>query len=1253
MKTKHFLLSLCGALLAPAIPLGALSLSSHPQTAMERFSSTFRPISSMEDTVGYHPLPAIPLPGSQKHQQAGKKQIESVPTIYGSIISSKAGDDGSAANGKGMWTFNAGGPVKRLNTNGNAQYGGAPLDNGSYYAVMRSGSRYYIDKFTISTWKRATHTSLSSTQIAASDVAYDPTSGWVYGCFYNDAANGYVFGRADYTTRKREIIKPLSVGYNAVMVDAAGQVYAIDMNGMLMKVDKTSGETTNIGATNVLPQYVSSGTIDLNTGRCYWCVNPADGKSYLYEIDLATGQATLLHQFVHSDEFCGIYVPENAPAAAAPAAPSNLAANFSAGSLTGSISFTLPTTTTDGSTLEGSIEYTVWIDGIAHTTAQGAAGAEITLPITLSAAGIHTAVVRCSNSAGAGKRVRIKTFAGNDTPKAPAPKLQRSGNAFTISWAKVTGSVNGGYMDADRVTYRITRLPDNVVVAESCSDTTFTDPVAPTPGRVIAYRYSVSASFEGNTGAAGITAPYPLGEISAPWSEGFDNADALDNFLILDSNNDGVTWKYSASMSSAYITNASVKHDDWLITAAIRMEKGVNYKLAFEAMASFNEERIEVRMGSSTNPSEMTTVLVEPTVLEADMSLKPSVPEFTVPESGLYYIGWHAISDANAFYMYLDNITLTDDANHDIEAITPPYLQTFDESASLKDFTIIDGNNDGYMWNIDRNEARVLDGADLNDWLISPPMNLKAGNRYEVSLLAHSYITSTNEAYLELRVGTSANVDSLATVLIPAVTLTSATDPVKLAKYFAPDKDGKYYIAMHATGHNGVYVDNFRVASPVTAASPGMPADAKITPAPYGELRATVSFKAPTLTVDGSALSSLDKIEVLMNDSVVNTFNAPQPGAELQCDVTVETSGVHDFAITAYNSAGAGIPAELSEYIGVNIPSYPTNVVMTEEGNTGKVTLTWKAPATDINGNPIRPTGITYIVADVINGQSALLARDITDTTFSVQAISPDAAQQFKTYCVFASNAAGISQGCYSNSAPVGKPYTVPYQESFPNGTSSHLAVTQVLQPQGAWNTFNDTFFNDVTSQDNDNGFCGFISQNAGAAGVFFTGKINLGDFTKPELVFYTYNPYADNTNELLVQLLDNSGNAHTLLSKQMSQIGQQGWNKVKVSLKPYENQTIRLALATICKSYGSSLFDNFVIDNTLGTEEIELTGVTVGTRPGTIDIAGTDGRIVTVTDIQGCVRFNAAVAESTSVQVESGIYIVRVDDFTCKVAVK
>ncbi len=1259
--SKWFLILSATALITPAIAsLHSQTLQGlHPErpTSETRLNTQFQPLTSAEDLEGIHPIATVAVAGSVIIPAATPRQIASVPVIYGSVISSKAGADGSAANSKGMYSFDGTGNMTRLNTNGNAQYGGASMDNGYYYAITRSGTKTYIDKFLISTWKRSSHTSLTGTKaiaIKASDVAYDPTSDMVYGCFYNDAGDGYVFGRADYITRKREAIKPLSMSYNAVMVSPEGQVYAIDMTGTLYKVDKSTGETTTVGHTGVTPQYVTSGIIDPNTGRCFWTVVPASGKSYLYEVDLSTAQTTLIHEFAHSDEICGLYIPENAPAAEAPAAVSNLTTTFTEGALVGSVNFTLPTTTTGNGTLAGEIQYTLWIDGVIHTATKGNTGAEVTIPVTLPKAGNHTIVVRCDNTAGKGKRAKAKIFAGNDTPKAPTPTLTRGDKTFTISWAPVTASVNGGYIDTERLTYNVTRLPDNVLVGENITTTSFTDTVLPTPGRVIAYKYSVTATFEGNCGAAGETAPYPLGEIEAPWSEGFDNADALNNFIILDSNDDGVTWKYSSSMSSAYIISSSSKHDDWLITAAIRLQKGVNYKLAFEAMASFNPERIEVKMGKSPEPSAMTTTLVAATDLEANFSFNPNVPEFTVPESGLYYIGWHAISDANSFYLYLDNITLTDDANHDVDAITPPYLETFNESASLKNFTIVDANNDGFLWNIDNGEARVLNSETMNDWLISPPITMTAGNNYEISLYAHSYRDTGSPGQLEVLIGHKASHTEMDTVIIPVSNFNDPDVPVRLSNYYKAPADGNYYIAIHAmSSANGVYIDNFRVAAPVVDAAPAAPTNARITAAQYGELKATVSFKAPTMTVDGKTLSDITKIDVLLSDSIAHTFTSVQPGDSLECDITVPKAGTHNFAIVATNNSGAGIPVEISAYIGANIPNTPTDVIMTEEGNTGKVTLTWRAPRTDIEGNLLRTDNLKYTIGDVINGQTVLLARDITDTVYTVQAVAPGAAQQFKSYAVFASNEAGTGKGMTCNPAPVGKPEIIPWAESFANGATTNLIVNSVLQPQGQWNTFNDSFFSDVKSHDNDNGFAGFIGQNSGASGVLYTGKIDLGNVEKPELRFYVFNPYNDNSNEIMVQLLDKDGNAHVLLHKPLKEIGTSGWNRVYIPLKNFKNQTIRLAFATYLREYANSLLDDIRIGLNLAVSDITEGTTKVLTRTGIIDILGSEGVQVRISDIQGRIIYCATASGDLSIPVDAGVYIVNVSDKTYKVIVK
>lgn len=473
-------------------------------------------------------------------------------------------------------------------------------------------------------------------------------------------------------------------------------------------------------------------------------------------------------------------------------------------------------------------------------------------------------------------------------------RLSYADGKFTVVWDKVTKAVNGGFIDPDRMTYTVVRMPDNITVAQNISDTSFTDPVSATPGRMIAYKYQVRATFEGNTGAAGTTPVYPLGEISTPWYEGFDSADAMENFIILDSNGDKTTWQYSGGMSSAYITNSSVQHDDWLISAAIRMEPGVTYKLAFEAMASFNPERIEVKMGKTPTPDGMTKTLVEPTDLAADFSMNSNVPEFTVDEAGLYYIGWHAISDANAFYLYVDNISLTDDAEHNADATEPPYLQEFNESAALAAFTVLDANNDGFMWNVDKGEARVQNGDfGMDDWLISPPLRLYAGNRYKISTDARSAMNEVQEIF-EIKAGTAPTVEGMTIEVIPTTSV-STTEPSSVSAYFIPQEDGVYYFGIHGKSTEGyqLYIDNFAVAAPITGMSPAAPENMTLIPGRYGALSGTLSLTVPTKNVDGGSIGNIEKLVISKDGNEVQTIESPEAGATLNLPVEVDKVSPH------------------------------------------------------------------------------------------------------------------------------------------------------------------------------------------------------------------------------------------------------------------------------------------------------------------------------------------------------------------------
>lgn len=143
-----------------------------------------------------------------------------------------------------------------------------------------------------------------------------------------------------------------------------------------------------------------------------------------------------------------------------------------------------------------------------------------------------------------------------------------------------------------------------------------------------------------------------------PYFEDFQNEESLGLLDIIDANNDGRTWYYSDIVFD--IRNRAsdeTDSDDWLLLPPMHMEKDKSYRLTFKTRAVYSmyTERLEVMLASGREASAeaMKTVLIpaEDIVLAKEMGVT-----VTVPEDGVYRIGFHAISPKGAFRLALDDI---------------------------------------------------------------------------------------------------------------------------------------------------------------------------------------------------------------------------------------------------------------------------------------------------------------------------------------------------------------------------------------------------------------------------------------------------------------------------------------------------------------------------------------------------------------------------------------------------------------------
>ena len=506
--------------------------------------------------------------------------------------------------------------------------------------------------------------SLWSTETA---VAKDGT---VYGDFYSADARQFELGVVDYASDKRTTIGQLYHYYVALGVTADNVLYGVATDGNLYRIDATTALETLIGSTGIQVTMndgtwnVQSGEIDQATGIFYWAATDATGHSALYTVDLQTGAASKVGDMAGGEQMALLYIPVDPVSAEAPAMASDLNISFSGASLSGTMSFTAPTTAYMGGALQGTLNYAAEVDGQSVETGSVSPGQRVDVPVTTTR-GNHQFAVTLSNAAGNSPRAYMTRFTGDDTPRAPRSvkaKLDAMTGLVALSWDAVTEGENGGYVA--NITYDITRLPDYKSIATGTAATLLSDQLP--DGALTGYTYAVTAVSGQQRSQAAVSNGVTYGDVpEPPYSEGFDTEASLSTFTIIDVNGDGATWKYCANdaegQGAVQIEYANDDHDDWLITPPLKLKAGTLYNFSYRVAtkgASYPEV-MEVKYGSAATPEDMTGTLVEQETY-ANQGYTTVKKEFTPAEDGVYYFGFHALSDANyCWLLSLDDISVT------------------------------------------------------------------------------------------------------------------------------------------------------------------------------------------------------------------------------------------------------------------------------------------------------------------------------------------------------------------------------------------------------------------------------------------------------------------------------------------------------------------------------------------------------------------------------------------------------------------
>lgn len=428
---------------------------------------------------------------------------------------------------------------------------------------------------------------------------------------------------------------------------------------------------------------------------------------------------------------------------------------------------------------------------------------------------------------------------------------------------------------------------------------------------------------------------------------------------------------------------------------------------------------------------------------------------------------------------------------------TVPYRESFDTKNSFDNFYPVDVNEDGvkWVWNQKPAAAKYLInwGNPANDWLLTPEIAMSRDKLYLLSFDVQTFGSGTVEQ-LAVAFGTGTAVNTY-TELMPTTEF-DTENPQHLDFVISVPEDGNYRVGYHCTSSTrGMYllIENISITNGPAAGAPGKVSNLSVTADPAGQLSAEIKLTAPDKCADGSSLSTISRVEVRRDEETepVKVFTDVTPSLSLSFTDTPTVTGVNKYSAVAVNDEGSGIAVSAEAYVGQDRPYGPATVTL--EDRDSKYTLTWTSPVTEgIDfGYPVIVDQLTY---HVYGPDQSLIAENIEGTTYDITGDFLTGAQNMQSFYVSAVSPAGESPLSKSNTILVGKPYTLPFRESFKGG----------LPPSTFWwvGGYNCFKLNSEMDYDGDGGSICWKANYFDTESWFNSGKIDISNAKKPSFSF-------------------------------------------------------------------------------------------------------------------------------------------------------
>lgn len=412
--------------------------------------------------------------------------------------------------------------------------------------------------------------------------------------------------------------------------------------------------------------YFSTMYFDNSTGDLYYLPCSDYGSTSLYKVNPTTGLSQSIAWFNQGNHFTGLYIPYlTADNGAAPARVSGLDAQADLnGAMKDTIKWVTPSKTWAGDDLANLQSVKIYRKNAGYATTELTKTADLiansqllaTVPATEKETamswvdenpidGINTYYVLAANDKGNGVIDSIRCYMGIDVPGAVSNiMLEKNGTGVNISWTAPEKGANNGYIGTEGLSYKITRLPDNVVVAENVTDTKYTDN---TLGEQQSYSYKIQAVNAKGAGAIATSDPIMAGSaLKTPISLAFDTQTDADRWSTNKMNN-SIYFYYGGGWSDDYkcmigygTSNGTV--EGTLISPPLYLEEGKTYRFTTDFQADYFDDAyfdLYVGVGTNSESQDGATIIAsrEGEQYAEQYHREKYEDYFVAPASGTYY----------------------------------------------------------------------------------------------------------------------------------------------------------------------------------------------------------------------------------------------------------------------------------------------------------------------------------------------------------------------------------------------------------------------------------------------------------------------------------------------------------------------------------------------------------------------------------------------------------------------------------------